>query len=97
MRRVLDILLNNGNDAFRFYSKVFLFGSSLTVPHPNDIDILLVYEDTDLTRVSTEKNRTAELLRLSLGDYVLDFTTLSQTEFEQTGFLFEVLHSKIKG
>ena len=97
MSKILDILLNYQGRGFDFFDQVILFGSSLSIDNPNDIDILLVYKSATLEEVSFEKDRVEELLAELFLDYTLHFTTLSKSELEQTNFLADILHSKIRG
>lgn len=96
MNQILDALLHGQNDAFGFFAQVFLFGSALCADNPNDIDILLVYEEANLEQVNIEKKRIERVLASKLPNYALDFTVLSKSELEQTNFLMKVPHRKIK-
>ena len=97
MNKILDVLLNSQSDVFYFFDQVFLFGSSLWTDVPNDIDILLVYEEASPKHVNFEKRRVEQALMYKFADYALDFTTLSKSELQQTQFLMKVPHQKIKG
>ena len=89
MTQILDVLLNCKDDTFAFFDEVFLFGSSLYVDTPNDIDVLLVYAEDRLKQVKS--------LAHKLGGYNFDFTVLNRSELRQTSFLMKVQHRKIKG
>ena len=97
MNKVIDVLLNSQSDVFYFFDQVFLFGSSLWADVPNDIDILLVYEEASPKQMNFEKRRVEQALTYKFADYTLDFTTLSKSELQQTQFLMKVPHLKIKG
>lgn len=97
MKNVLSNLLISQSDVFGFFDQVFLFGSSLWSNDPNDIDILLVYETGKPQQANIEKDKVERLLTWKLPGYVIDFTTLSKTELEQTDFLSKVIHWKVKG
>ena len=45
MTEILAVLHSMTKDAFGFFTQVYVFGSCLKVTHPNDVDILLVYQD----------------------------------------------------
>lgn len=97
MTKILWILLNCKDDTFAFFDEVFLFGSSLNVDTPNDVDILLVYAEDRLKQVKSEKAKVAKELAQKLGRYNFDFTVLNRSELQQTSFLMKVQHRKIKG
>ncbi len=96
MNKEITELLNTQCDAFGYFAQVFLFGSSLWADVPNDIDILLVYDTTNLEKVNTEKSKIQEILTRKLPHCTLDFTTLSKSELQQTGLLLKVAHMKFK-
>lgn len=97
MKNALANLLNSQSEVFGFFDQVFLFGSSLWSLDPNDIDILLVYETGNPQQANIEKDKIEMLLTWRLPGYVIDFTTLSKIELEQTDFLSKVMYWKIKG
>lgn len=70
-----------------FFDDVYIFGSALWSQSPNDIDILLVYDDSKLLKVETEKARLEAELRNKIGDVDFHFTTLSRAEMQHTEFL----------
>ena len=96
MSKALQVLVNDQGQVFKFFDEVFLFGSSLWTDTPNDIDILLVYEAVAPERVNIEKDKVEELLAKMFPDYLIDFTTLSKSELQQTNFLTHVVHQRIK-
>ena len=97
MNKILTTLLTNQCDTLAFFDQVFLFGSSLWTVAPNDIDILLVYEFSNLEQVNAEKGRIEEILISEFPDATIDFTTLSKSELRQTAFLMKVPHKMVKG
>ena len=97
MSEILATLLNNQCDTFAYFDQVFLFGSSLWNNAPNDIDILLIYDSSNLDQVNAEKDRIEEILMSKLPDATIDFTTLQKSELRQTAFLTKVPHRKLKG
>ena len=97
MNQLVEILLNTHEDIFAIFDQVAVFGSALRSDAPNDIDILLVYDNATPEQVNCAKNGLEEILAYEFPDYVLDFTTLSRSELQQTDFLAKVPHQKIKG
>lgn len=89
-------LLISQREAFSFFEEAFLFGSALYNATPNDIDIVLVYEDAKLPQVQYQLSILADLLTSHLGGYGLDFTALSVSELLSTDFLNQVQHWRIK-
>ena len=84
------------NVSTTFFDEVYVFGSSLWIESPNDIDILLVYEDTRLWQVAAEKTRLEAELDDSVCEVMHHFTILSHAELEQTNFLDLVHYLKLK-
>ena len=95
MNSMLDILFRNRKEAFKFFDRAFLFGSCLWSDTPNDIDILLVYESSDLMRVNLEAQKVAQLLSHQFPGHALDFTVVNVAELEQTRFLEKIPHKEI--
>ena len=96
MNKILKALRDRRKDAFGFFEQVYLFGSSLQTDSPNDIDILLIYDEDKSASVKFEKAKVAKLLENKLGDRSIDFTTLNKSELKQTKFLSKVQYKKIK-
>lgn len=71
---------------FHSFSNVYLFGSILSLHKiPNDIDILLVYDE-----LTNEVFNNSEVIHLILCESIgmqVDMTILSQKEFRETNFL----------
>ena len=97
MIRSLSGALSIDSGVFGFFSPVYLFGSALWSDSPNDIDILLVYIAVTPDEVNTERARVAQALASELPSYIIDLTTLSTSELQQTDFLSRVSHRLIKG
>lgn len=71
---------------FSFFNEVYLFGSSLNSnKYPNDIDLLLIYEEYS-HKVLDEKEKISENLE-NLFKKHIDLTILSKTELYETKFL----------
>lgn len=96
MNKIINLLIEK-KYIFNFFEQVYLFGSSLSVKDPNDIDILLVYDECKLKNVNFEKVKMKKILSDSLKGLEIDLTTLNQFEFIETGFLERVCYKKIKG
>lgn len=79
-----------------FFDAVYVFGSALSSPSPNDIDILLVYDDERLCEVEAARTRLEMELRDKFGNAEIHFTTLNHNEIQYTGFLELVRHEKLK-
>ena len=79
------------------FSQVYLFGSIIDNCSPNDIDILLIYEDYTLDLIY-KKNRLKDILESEL-EYDLDIVMLSLKEEKELNFLDNLLlkYIKIKG
>ena len=90
MTKNIKILLGVHRDAFQFFEDAYVFGSALVRDYPNDIDILLIYDERKLRDVRVEKARLATILGQVLPDCVFDFTTLSKGELVHTNFLERV-------
>lgn len=83
-------------ETFDFFDEVYLFGSILCSDIPNDVDVLLVYEDWKLPQIHREKKEVAKVLSNLFDDLPLDFTTLSYSELEETNFLEKVMYRRLK-
>ena len=72
-------------NVFSFFKKAFLFGSVLTNKYPNDIDILLIYQDFS-EDIFMERQKIC--LALNPTPYIpIDFTLLSSKEISEENFL----------
>lgn len=97
MSKILDVLLNYQGQGLEFFDQVILFGSSMWTDSPNDIDILLVYKSAIPEKINFERDKAEKLFAELFSDYILHFTTLSKHELQQTNFLINLPHRKIKG
>jgi len=85
MNKIVDLILES-SDIFDYFSKVYLFGSSLNInKKPNDIDLLLVY-GVYSKEVLAEKKAIILFLE-ELFELPIDITVLSEKELEETRFL----------
>ena len=93
MNKFVDLILTH-QGIFTIFTKVYLFGSCLNNKHPNDIDLLLVYDkysmDVETQKIAFE-SRLYDILKRPI-----DITILSQQELEQTKFLEKIDHRYIK-
>lgn len=84
MHKTIDTILNN-KKLFVLFTQVYIFGSSLNKPYPNDIDLLLIYKDFN-DKILFEKNKISNFLENILKIHI-DITILSERELEETRFL----------
>ena len=78
------------------FEEIYVFGSALWSDRPNDIDILLVYDQSRLPEVVTAKTHLEPELGDEAKERVWHFTLLSRTELEETRFLSLVHHMKLR-
>ena len=78
------------------FTDAYLFGSALRIGSPNDVDLLLVYERSQLERVEGDKRRLTERFLDHFPDLSLHTTTLSREEMECTQFLEFIQHVRLK-
>lgn len=75
---------------FGFFDEVFLFGSSITSTNPNDIDILLIYDEYS-PEITNQKSNIEKAFHRKLGSEIpLHFTVLSKKELSETKFLTRI-------
>lgn len=85
-------IVNRHQPLFHSFSNIYLFGSILSLDKiPNDLDILLVYDELT-NKVLNDSEAIHSILSESIGMQV-DMTILSQNEFMETNFLLK-LNSK---
>lgn len=73
---------------------VFLFGSFLRQKFPNDIDLLIVYDDSDCN-INYQIDELSLLVE-SVSMYSVDVTALSENELKETSFLERLNNNFIK-
>ena len=95
MNDIFKVLQEECREVIAHFSEVYLFGSSLHETNPNDIDLLLVYEEEAIRFIEEQKRQIFDLLMLFTG-IECHFVTLSKKEMSQTGFLNHVKHKKVK-
>lgn len=86
----IALIYSKKDDLFWFFRQAFLFGSSLRSDTPNDLDLLLVYEDGKVDLAVSEGEKIKEKLAYSLPMVSVDLTILSESELAQTKFLSSV-------
>ena len=98
MNDIVQILLEmESEDMFVSFEQVFLFGSAISSTTPNDIDVILVYQEKPFEEVHLELGRISEFLANKLVDYDLDFTVFTKSELQTTNFLYSIQFIRIKG
>lgn len=81
-------LISTHKHIFNFFSNAYLFGSCLINKHPNDIDILLIYDK--YSKDIASQKIVIELLLGNILKMPIDITMLSNQELEQTKFLQKI-------
>ena len=84
MNKIVHIISENKR-IFNLFIKVYIFGSSINNKHPNDIDLLLIYQDYKDV-LQNEKNDISKFLEKLL-KLPIDITMLSERELKDTEFL----------
>ena len=92
-----DLIYSKRDDLFWFFKQAFLFGSALHAEVPNDLDILLVYEDGKVELAICEGKRISEKIGVILPMIRVDLTIMSEAELLQTEFLWGINYVTIKG
>ena len=78
-------------------SEVYMFGSSIHSDAPNDVDLLLVYEDNSMVNAIHTKNRLIERLEsLMAVKRPIDVILFSRSELNQTKLLSYLDHIILK-
>lgn len=87
-------VIKKNRSIFPDYVEIYVFGSFLTKDYPNDIDILVIYDDFD--HGVTE--RLDKLMRLveSVSNYPADVTALTRDEIKEIKFLDRLNQNFIK-
>ena len=92
---IIKVLQEECIEEISFFSEVYLFGSSLCRTNPNDIDLLIIYEEGADSHIEKKKGNIFDLLMSAMG-IECHFVTLSRNEIDQTKFLNHVVHKKLK-
>ncbi len=77
--------IKNNLTSFPNCREVYLFGSFLTKNDPNDIDILVIYDDSECS-IAMQLNDLEKLVE-NISSYPVDMTALSVDEKKETLFL----------
>lgn len=96
MSKIFHILVCDVENNFGFFTGAYLFGSSLYDDNPNDVDIILLYDEKKIRLVGPEKDRLENTLATILNGLPIDFTTLTVSEAAQVGFLDRITYRCIK-
>ena len=81
-------LLNISGDIPQCFHSVFQFGSSLRSERPDDIDLLIVYSDSqDISDVIRQRRELLDMLVIAFEGVTVDLVTLSDEELAVSGFL----------
>lgn len=92
----MTFLANECYEHFDVFDSIFVFGSALWSDSPRDLDILLIYEDSKLSLISSAEARIIDALAEYLPDLPIHLTTLSQSELVSTDFLNKINYVKVK-
>lgn len=94
--RINDLcnVIKYNRSRFPDFAELYLFGSFLTKNYPNDIDILVVIDDSDYGIIN-QIDKLMELIE-SVSDYPADVTTLTRTEINEIEFLDRLNKNYIK-
>ncbi len=97
MPLILDILEQDGSSLFKGFTGVYVIGSVLQDAAPNDIDLVLIYDnETTLAKINSARSRVVDtLLRRFKGLITIHLTVLSDEELSETQFLKQVRHHRI--
>ncbi len=81
-------LLNLSDSMPKCFHGMFQFGSSLRSERPEDIDLLVVYGNSqDITDVSQQRRKLLDMLVIAFEGVTVDLVALSDEELEVSGFL----------
>lgn len=88
---MLRRLLRSAGDAGSLGTEVWIFGSALSSPSPEDVDLLVIYDPESMNHDDANKLRD-ELARAveATSNLPADIRLLSQREARQTAFLDRV-------
>ncbi len=85
---VYDSLVYIRDDFPKLFHHIYLFGSSLYVNVPEDIDVLLIHNDQlDVRHIIAERRRVLDLLQATFDGVIIHLTTMSNAELSDTGIL----------
>lgn len=93
INELCDVIKNNQKQ-FPNCVEVYLFGSFLIKDNPNDIDVLVIYDDT-YCGVINQIDKLIVLIE-SVSDCSVDMTALTRTELNEIEFLDRLNKKYIK-
>lgn len=81
-------LLNICDDIPECFHSAFHFGSSLWSARPDDVDLLVVYDDCqDISDVIMQRRKLLDMLVVMFEGVIVDLVSLSDEELRLSGFL----------
>ena len=96
MNKVWQFLLTDARGCFDAFDVVYVFGSALWSPKPGDLDILLVYEASNLSLVADAEHRIIARMSERFPALPVHLTTLNEAELISTAFLSRIVSARIK-
>lgn len=87
--------IKNNQNMFPSCVEIYLFGSFLKKNNPNDIDMLVIYDDFDCGVVINQIDKLVELIE-SVSDCPVDMTALTRAEMKEIAFLNRLNKNYIK-
>lgn len=98
MSKFYKLICELRDDVPACFSGVFLFGSSLTNDLPEDIDILLVYDEgKDIYEIAEKKLEALRLFQAHFYGFLVHLTTLSEAELYASRLASKVHFETIRG
>ena len=96
LKRINDVSdeIKRGSNKYPNCTEVYLFGSFLKKDIPNDIDILVVYDDSECD-INTQLNTLSTLVE-TVSNLPVDMTALSKEEIKETSFLNRIYPNYIR-
>lgn len=94
---ILDVLERDRSSVCKIFTGVYVIGSVLQEESPNDIDLVLVYDnEVTLARINSARSKVVDtLLRRFDGLITIHLTVLSEEELSETQLLKQVRHHRI--
>ena len=88
MTWILERVRSEDASLWREFVAVYMFGSAIECNMPDDVDLLLIYEDgIEWERIGREKARIMQLLGAKLHGLDVHATTLGMTELSEARIL----------
>ena len=91
-------LLSLSREFPQCFHSVFQFGSSLYNDHPEDIDVLAIYDHEEaIDYVIEQRWQLLDMLVPKFAGVIVDLVTLSDVELRESGFFSKTRCELIKG